>query len=146
MFECQRTAVFDIRRSRRRELSRLLWRAQAWLGCGICPRRRKPVRTLTKGIEAPIAMAFGKSGVLFVANDPLGKIGSVVVYSSRGTVPVRTIKDQIERTRHPSPGTEASIYEIFAKLGFEARRACSPQRRRLITQNARRFVRKYQHS
>lgn len=49
-----------------------------------------PLRTLTHGIDSPQAMAFGKNGLLFVANYGYFKKGSVAVYSS-GTQPVRTI-------------------------------------------------------
>jgi hypothetical protein len=49
-----------------------------------------PLRTLTDGIDSPQAMAFGKNGLLFVANYGYFKKGSVTVYSS-GTKPVRTI-------------------------------------------------------
>lgn len=49
-----------------------------------------PLRTITDGIDSPQAMAFGKKGLLFVANYAYSGKGSVTVYSS-GTKPVRTI-------------------------------------------------------
>lgn len=49
-----------------------------------------PLRTITDGIDSPQAMAFGKNGLLFVANYGNFKKGSVTVYSS-GAKPVRTI-------------------------------------------------------
>ena len=49
-----------------------------------------PLRTITDGISSPQAMAFGKNGLLFVANYAYSGKGSVTVYSS-GTTPVRTI-------------------------------------------------------
>jgi hypothetical protein len=50
----------------------------------------RPLRTITDGIDSPQAMAFGKNGLLFVANYGYFKKGSVAVYSP-GMKLVRTI-------------------------------------------------------
>ncbi|MGA8533435.1 MAG: hypothetical protein WB615_04950 [Candidatus Tumulicola sp.] len=58
------------------------------------PGSGTPLRTLTDGIDTPIAMTTGRLGLLFVANHPFLKQGSITVYAS-GTAPVRMITDGI---------------------------------------------------
>jgi hypothetical protein len=68
-----------------------------------------PLRTITDGIDSPQAMAFGKNGLLFVANYGYVKKGSVTVYSS-GTTPLRTITAGIRNPDALAIGPSGDVY------------------------------------
>jgi|HubBroStandDraft_6_1064221.scaffolds.fasta_scaffold82847_2 sugar lactone lactonase YvrE len=68
-----------------------------------------PLRTITDGIDSPQAMAFGKNGLLFVANYGYFKKGSVTVYSS-GTKPVRRITAGIRNPDALAVGPSGYVY------------------------------------
>ncbi len=75
------------------------------------PGSVKFLRRIKKGLIDPDALAFSRSGDLYVSNYPLyGGLGTITVYAPNGTSPKRTLTDGINLPRALTIDSRETLY------------------------------------
>ena len=92
---------------------------------------------MKKGIETPDALAVGRGGLLFVANDPslrpeVVKTGWISVYASSGTSPVRKITKDIKGLRSLTVDAKGYLYVESSWTNEHAILVFTPDGSRLV--------------